>query len=157
MIGAPERTIHVGHSYGGLLAMLGAARFPERVAGVVLVDPMNPRFVGRTGDFVFSTAQRIEHPSTDREGALTRLMDGFRGLLAEVGAVEPTLPQPMVIITAGRPWWGRTDVDQARRQSHADMASASPRRRLIVAEHSQHDVPAQDPETIVTALKLLLL
>ena len=47
-IAAPERTIHVGHSYGALFALLSAARFPDRVQGVVLVDPMNPRFVEKT-------------------------------------------------------------------------------------------------------------
>ena len=156
-IAAPEKTVHVGHSYGALLALLAAARFPDRVQGVVLVDPMNPRFVERTGDFVFSTAQRIEHPATPRERALVRLIDGFRGLLGEVGAIEPTLPQPIVIVTAGRPWWGRAEIDQAWRQSHADIAAASPRRRLILAERSQHDVPRQEPEAIVTALELLQL
>ncbi len=155
-IAAPERTIHVGHSYGGLLAMLSAARFPDRVQGVVLVDPMNPRFVASTGDFIFSTVRPIEHPSNDRELALVRLVDGFRGLLGEVAATEPTLRQPMVIVSAGRGFWGPADVEQAWRQSHADMAAASPRRRLIVAERSQHDIPQQQPETIVAALKLLL-
>ena len=155
-VAAPERTIHVGHSYGGLLAMLGAARFPGRVEGVVLVDPMNPRFVERTGDFVFSTVRRPERPSTDQERALARMIDGFRGLVGEVGAVEPTLSQPMVIVTAGQPWWGREDVDRAWRQSHADMAAASPRRRLIVAERSRHLVPQDQPEAIVAAIAILL-
>ena len=155
-IAAPEKTIHVGHSYGALLALLSAARFPDRVQGVVLVDPMNPRFVERTGDFVFSTAQRPERPATTQERALVRMIDGFRGLLGEVGAVEPGLAQPMVIVSAGRPWWGRADVDQAWRQSHAEIAAASPRRRSIVAERSQHIVPQQEPEVVVTALKLLL-
>lgn len=154
-VGAPERTIHVGHSYGGLLAMLSAARFPDRVKGVVLVDPMNPRFVEKTGDFVFSTVQPIERPSTDRERALVRMMNGFRGLVGEVKAIEPTLPQPVVIVTAGQPWWGRVEIDQAWRQSHADIAAVSPRRRLIVAERSRHDIPRQEPETIVAALGLL--
>jgi pimeloyl-ACP methyl ester carboxylesterase len=155
-VAAPEKTIHVGHSYGGLLTLLAAARFPDRVQGVVLVDAMNPRFVEKTGDFVFSTVQRIENPSNDRERALVRLVDGVRGLLGEVGATERALLQPMVVVSAGRPWWGREDVDAAWRQSHAEIAAASPRRRLIVAERSQHDIPLQEPETIVTALKLLL-
>jgi pimeloyl-ACP methyl ester carboxylesterase len=155
-VAVPENTIHVGHSYGGLLTLLAASRFPDRVRGVVLVDPMNPRFVDRTGDFVFSTARRIEHPSTVQEHAVVRLMDGFPALLREVGSIEAALPQPMVIVTAGQAWWGREDVDQAWRQSHADMAAASPRRRLVVAERSQHGIPQQQPEVIVSAVRLLL-
>ncbi|HYR12390.1 MAG TPA: alpha/beta hydrolase family protein [Longimicrobium sp.] len=154
-VAVPEKTVHVGHSYGGLLALLSAARFPDRVQGVVLVDPMNPRFVASTGDFVFSTAQRIENPSTVREHATMRLINGFPDLLNKVGAAEPALVQPIVIVTAGRPWWGRADIDQAWRQSHTDIAAASPLRRLIVAQRSQHDVPQQEPETIVAAVTLL--
>jgi pimeloyl-ACP methyl ester carboxylesterase len=37
---APDRIV-VGHSYGGLLALLHAHLYPRRVRGVVLVDPMN--------------------------------------------------------------------------------------------------------------------
>lgn len=156
MVVVPERTIHVGHSYGGLLALLSAARFPDRVQGVVLVDAMNPRFVASTGDFVFSTVQRIENPSTDRERALVRLVDGVRGLLGEVAATEPTLVQPMVVLTAGRFWWGHEDIDRAWRQSHVDIVAASPRRRLLVADLSQHEMPLQQPEAILVALQLLL-
>jgi len=155
-IAVPVRTIHVGHSYGALLALLSAARFPDFVRGVVLVDPMNPRFVEKTGDFVFSTVQSPEHPSTVQERALVRMVNGFRFLLAEVSATESTLRQPMVIITAGRPWWGRADIDRAWRQSHAEMAAVSRRRRSIVAERSQHYIPQQEPETVVAAVKRLL-
>lgn len=38
--GATAPVILVGHSYGGLLALLFACRYRERVAGVVLVDPI---------------------------------------------------------------------------------------------------------------------
>ncbi|MCW5964171.1 MAG: alpha/beta hydrolase [Bryobacterales bacterium] len=38
--GARGRVVLVGHSYGGLLALLFACRYRGRVAGVVLVDPV---------------------------------------------------------------------------------------------------------------------
>ena len=40
-IGGPY--VLVGHSYGGLAIRLFASRFPEEVAGMVLVDPANPQ------------------------------------------------------------------------------------------------------------------
>ncbi len=38
--GAHRPVVLVGHSYGGLLALLFACRYRERVAGLVLVDPV---------------------------------------------------------------------------------------------------------------------
>jgi len=40
--------IFVGHSYGGLLARLFADRWPDEIAGVVLVDSSHPRQFGDT-------------------------------------------------------------------------------------------------------------
>lgn len=38
----PLPVLLVGHSFGGLLVQHFAARFPEKVAGIVLVDPLEP-------------------------------------------------------------------------------------------------------------------
>jgi hypothetical protein len=31
----------------------------------------------------------------------------FPGLIAAVDRLEPGLRQPMIVITAGKPWWGK--------------------------------------------------
>lgn len=67
-VGAPRRTIVVGHSYGALLALLHAALHPDDVIGLVLVDPMNPRFVEATGDFVHTTVPDISAPRRTASG-----------------------------------------------------------------------------------------
>jgi pimeloyl-ACP methyl ester carboxylesterase len=41
--------VFVGHSYGGLLARLFADRWPDEIAGVVLVDSSHPRQFGDPG------------------------------------------------------------------------------------------------------------
>jgi pimeloyl-ACP methyl ester carboxylesterase len=42
LAGISEPAVFCGHSFGGLLLRHFAARFPERVAGLVLVDPLMP-------------------------------------------------------------------------------------------------------------------
>ena len=37
-----ERAVVAGHSMGGTMALMIAAKCPERVAGIVLVGPVNP-------------------------------------------------------------------------------------------------------------------
>ena len=61
-LGTPPDRIVVGHSYGGLLSVLHAHLYPKRVRGLVLVDPMNARFVKATGDFVQSTVASHRAP-----------------------------------------------------------------------------------------------
>lgn len=42
VVGAPRPAILVGHSYGGLVAMIEAAEQPADVAGLILVDSSHP-------------------------------------------------------------------------------------------------------------------
>jgi pimeloyl-ACP methyl ester carboxylesterase len=154
-LGIPERRILVGHSYGGLMTLLHAARHPEEVVGLVLVDPMNPRFVSATGDFVYGTVPTIEAPANNRERALKRLTEGFDALLEEVARSEPSLRQPIAIVTAGEAWWGDAEADRAWRASHEAMA-ASEGRWLIVAKGSRHAIPGQRPDAIVAAVEGVL-
>jgi pimeloyl-ACP methyl ester carboxylesterase len=126
------------------------------VAGLVLVDPMNTRFIEATGDFIYSTVPKIPRPSTNRERAVVRMVATFPALIQRVARLEPGLRQPMVVIAAGKPWWGREDIDRAWRRSHEALAAAGERRRLVVAEGSDHGVPEERPEVIVASVREVL-
>lgn len=154
-LGTPPPTILVATSYGAMLALLHAALYPDRIVGLVLVDPMNPLFVQATGDFVQSTAPHIAKPENDRERVVVRMMRTFSDLTARTAAIEPGLEIPMIVLTAGEPWWGDEEIDRAWRQSHEVMAGRSDR-ELVVAEGSDHDVPEERPDLIVDAVKRLL-
>jgi pimeloyl-ACP methyl ester carboxylesterase len=152
----PPKTILVAHSYGAMLSLLNAARYSEGLEGVVLVDPMNTRFIKATGDFIFSTVPKITSPSTDRERTITRMVATFPGLIRKVERLEPGLRQRMIVISAGKRWWGKADIDEAWRKSHEALAAAGAQRKLVIAEGSDHDVPEERPDVIVTAVKELL-
>ena len=153
----PEDTVIVGHSYGGLLALDYAARHPQHLLGLVLVDPMNPRFIAATGDFVKSTAPEIDDPQSDRERTVVRMTQTLDGLADRVRASEPEIRAPMVIVTAGEPWWGDEAIDVAWRRSHQEMAVVAKNRRRVFAEGSEHDIPATRPAVIVDAVAALLV
>ncbi len=155
-LGTPPPTILVATSYGGMLALLHAALYPDHVVGLVLVDPMNPVFVQETGDFVQSTVPDIAEPENDRERVVVRMKRTFDDLTARTSAIEPGLEIPMIILTAGEPWWGDEEIDRAWRWSHEVMAGRSPNRELVVARSSDHDVPEERPDLIVSAVKRLL-
>jgi pimeloyl-ACP methyl ester carboxylesterase len=148
---APDRIV-VGHSYGGLLSLLHAHLYPARVRGLVLVDPMNARFVQATGDFVQSTVPHIERPVSAKDTAIARMVRSFDELARDSAASDTGLALPIVVITAGQPWWKKADIDRAWRDSHQSIANAAPHRRLVVAEGSDHDIPEKRPEAIVQAV-----
>jgi pimeloyl-ACP methyl ester carboxylesterase len=151
-LATPPGRLLVGTSYGGLLVMLHGHLYPVKVRGLVLVDPMNPRFVQATGEFVQSTAPHIEHATTSRDTALLRMVDTFDELVRDPDASDLGLQMPMVIVTAGEAWWGRRDIDRAWRTSHQAMAGGGPSRRLVIANGSNHDIAAKRPRAIVDAV-----
>jgi pimeloyl-ACP methyl ester carboxylesterase len=155
-LATPPQRVLVGTSYGGLLAVLHGHLYPDKVRGLALVDPMNPRFVQATGEFVQSTAPHIAHPTTSRDTALLRMVETFDELVHDPDASDIGLGMPMVIVTAGEAWWGRRDIDRAWRESHQAMAGAGPNRCLVIAEGSNHDIAAKRPQTIIDAVLSLV-
>lgn len=151
-LAVPGRTVLVGHSYGALLALLHAEEFAGQVEALVLVDPMNPRFVAKVGDWLTTTVPKITNPTSDREHVIQRMTRTMDSLSAHLLPLEPRLDVPMWVISAGTPWWGPDDVDAAWVASHEEMVAASPRRARIVATGTTHDIPSEAPEVIVSAI-----
>jgi pimeloyl-ACP methyl ester carboxylesterase len=157
-LGVPRPRVLLGHSYGGLMAMRHATRHPDEVAGVILVDAMNARFVEATGDFIHTTVPHIADPRTDGERAIARLVGTFDAFLSQVD--DAAVAQPMAVISANA-WWGRDGVEDHEiealwRASHEAIAAAAPNRWLVVAEGSRHAVPSMRPDTIVDAAARML-
>jgi pimeloyl-ACP methyl ester carboxylesterase len=155
-LGTPPARIVVGTSYGGIMAVLHAHLYPQAVRGLVLVDPMNPRFVRATGDFVHTTVPQIENPVSSKDSALVRLVSTFDRLIQDPDAGDADLRLPVVVLTAGVPWWRKPEIDRAWRASHESMAKAAPNRRLVVAEGSGHMIPEKRPDAILDAVVSLL-
>ena len=155
-LGVPTRRILVGHSYGGLMVLVHAQRHAEHVAGVVLVDGMNPIFLELTGDFVWGTVPQIASPANDGERALKRMVDTGPQAFAAAAEAEPLIAVPMVVISAGNAWWWEEHAVRAWRESHERLVAGWPQRRLVIAENSQHQVPRDRPDVVVAAIQSLI-
>lgn len=155
-LGVPESTVVVGHSYGAMLALLHAEEYSSRVEALVLVDPMNPRFVAEVGDWLETTVPTITNPTSNREHVIQRMTGTMDSLSAYLLLLEPQLDVPMWVVSAGTPWWGPEDVDAAWVASHQEMVAASPRRTRIVATGTTHDIPNEAPEVVVSVIERAL-
>ncbi|HET9332506.1 MAG TPA: alpha/beta hydrolase family protein [Gemmatimonadota bacterium] len=151
-LGVPERRILVGQSYGGLLVVVHADLDPDRIAALVLVEAMNSRFIRATGEFIYSTVPSYSDPADDSQRLIMRMTRTLEDLAARAHAVEPALRIPIVVITAGEPWWWKEGIPEAWSRSHTDIAAAAPGRELIVAEGSRHHVAADRPDVVVDAI-----
>ncbi|MEO8451922.1 MAG: alpha/beta hydrolase, partial [Gemmatimonadota bacterium] len=152
-----RRMVLVGHSYGGLLSLYHAAHQPDRVAGLVLVDPMNPIFVDKvTLAWLKTTVPDIPDPKTPKEVTITRMKRDMAEFVAATRPAGAAIRVPVVVITAGRPWFGKPPIDSAWRQSHEELVAAGKRRELVVATKSEHGIPATEPELIVGAVARIL-
>ena len=152
----PARRLVIGHSYGGLMAQVHADMFKDKIAGVVLVDAMNARFVDATGDFIQTTVPHITNPRNDIERAIARLVNTFPVMLNAARDAEPKIRAPLVVITSGRPMWSNRETEnKAWRASHEAIAAAAPGRRHMVAENSGHDVALDRPDAIIDAVMSL--
>ncbi|MEU6131667.1 alpha/beta hydrolase [Saccharopolyspora sp. NPDC047091] len=86
----PGPRVLVGHSLGGLYARLYAKRFPDEVAGLVLLDPTHEEIVQRLPT---EAAQRLRAWTTDVElpaDRLTAMRDAYRAAVGRALADWPT-------------------------------------------------------------------
>jgi pimeloyl-ACP methyl ester carboxylesterase len=154
---APGPVIMIGHSFGGLLSFLHAYRYPGRVAGLVLVDAMNPVFINRMGlDWMRQQVPDIRNPGNPREVVISRMTRTIAELTAQTDSAVRALQIPMVFITAGRPWWPEASVALAWSESHDTLAAGKANRRLLVAARSGHGIPTTEPGMVVEAVRQLL-
>ena len=166
----------VGASIAGFDVRVFASDYPERTAGLVLVDasheddahevPPMARFVpllstiGALRLFDVSFGQSIESlaPSVRQFAQATRFRAaGYQASADEITHIRESAEQvrssrrkltiPVLVVTGAR------GADENWRRSQQDQASLSERGCLIVAQQSGHVVAADQPEIVVDAIR----
>ncbi|MFQ3666097.1 MAG: alpha/beta fold hydrolase, partial [Sphingomonadaceae bacterium] len=156
--GVTGKVILVGHSAGGVQVRHAAAQRPERVAGLVLVDPTVPAmgeamlapFIARARTCLAALAAPGDppqgcrvRPPADPLAAWTQRLSELEELFAEP---VPDVAVPTLVLTAGKP------ASPAREALHAAIPGAQ---QKVVAE-SGHMMMFDAPEAIVAAVEALL-
>lgn len=147
----------VGFSFGGAIAQLYAATYPDDVAGIVLVESNHPLEVVQFAEHL--TPAQIDEDRTAMLGNPEH-MDAFVGL-DEVHAAGALPNVPLVVVTAGisegwPPGWDAETFDALRAAQQADLATLTDHGTQVIAATSGHHVPSQEPQTIVAAVEQVL-
>ncbi len=159
----------VGHSSGGLYARTFASRYPDDVAGLVLVDASHENTCERptvaelrtvlsmtTASRGVSRAKRMLAGRNDIEGAL-RLRSSFRWALLgeslalhrtarELAAAKPPPPVPTAVVSAGL-------ADDSWLDLQRDLAAQSVNSVHVIADGSGHFVHQDRPVIVVDAIR----
>lgn len=164
-LGLANAVIPLGHSWGGMLILVTACEHPEAVCGLVFLDAMNVEFI----DAIGGAEGLINHPLAqhpfDRSQPEKLTKPQLAALRVEAGMPDTvtfvktlSIPQhiPTRVITAGIPWWPKPEENQAWRGSHEHLAASVQDGKLLVADHSAHLVPYDQPEIIVAAVMELV-
>jgi pimeloyl-ACP methyl ester carboxylesterase/ketosteroid isomerase-like protein len=180
VLGAPPPYIHVGHSFGGPLGFAFARRYPDELAGLVLVDPTPPA-ADWLGAFDDIGVGRVGHEEFEQmfsrafEGApefLLMELDILSSYLSDPDASPwspPALSVPVAVLLAGAGYEvppdlpSTFDLDQQHQAlllrqvvNYAEWTRTVPDATMIVANNSRHCIHCWDPELVIGAIRRVL-
>ena len=149
ILGYKDKLILVGLSYGGYLVQLFASRYPELVSGLVLIDPMNVKFVDRFGlEHLNAVTPYFQNPTENDQKAGNRMVDFACESFAAMRGVELPKQVPVILITSGNPPFN----EDLWRGCHAEIIMNSDKNKLVIAEGNNHDIVEENPELVIQTI-----
>jgi pimeloyl-ACP methyl ester carboxylesterase len=158
----PGPYVFAAHSFGGLVARLYAATYPDEVVGLVLVDSAHEDYYGRLRALLTAAqwaAFTAPPPDLTDDPVFERLaIDASTDAMRAAAAASPLRPLPLVVLTHGRPFDWPPDAPAAEIEAlwlplQEDLAALVPGGRLVVAEESGHFIPGDQPELVIAAIR----
>ena len=162
----PGPYVLVGHSLGGLFALLYARTYPDQVSGIVLVDPTTPK----TRDLVSPAQWALFERSGIDPGP-----SPIPGYVSETYRISATLDQlhaagPMLRIpvtdlikTIPQPYRGQLPYpgtaadheafENALPAAHAALIQSIPGSKLVPVPHTTHDIHGERPDVVISAIR----
>ncbi|MEO6059645.1 MAG: alpha/beta hydrolase [Candidatus Limnocylindria bacterium] len=97
LAGVPRPAVVVGHSYGGIVALMETVEHPEDVAGLILIDSSHPAQRERVNAVMTEAQVELEREWYDQLAEILDLPASLQQAAAEYG---PLPAIPLTVITA---------------------------------------------------------
>ncbi len=158
----PGPYVLAAHSFGGLVARLYAATYPDEVVGLVLIDAAHEDYHDQLRALLTPsqwTTFTGPPPELADDPVFERLdIDASTSAMREAAAASPLRPLPLVVLTHGRPFDWPPGVPSAAVEAlwlplQEDLAALVPGGRLVVAEESGHFIQGDQPELVIAAIR----
>jgi pimeloyl-ACP methyl ester carboxylesterase len=149
------RLVFVAHSFGALLAQLYASLWPDAVAGLVFLDPNSPATMVALHD-IQTRPFKEGPPVTQRERAFARIDAAIWDTLTRV--YRAPIPQgiPLIVVSAEQGLFPEERQNTAFRLTHELIAVSVRDGRRVIAERSNHMIPAQRPDVVIESVADIL-
>lgn len=154
--------ILVGHSLGGFDVRLFAAKYPNEVAGIILVDSSQEDLEDRVLKNMTEEEKKTYLEKQKDQAQYFTSPDGSNSDIEksceQVREARNGLKDiPMTVIVAQE---GIDDTRDGRKgvwlELQKDMASLSTKSKLIIAKNSSHNIPGDEPDVIANAILEML-
>ena len=151
--GLPAPYVLVGHSFGGMNVRLFASRWPESVAGIVLVEATHEDFPSREALLRSSfDRRRVQNLVLLEREAVRQEFEAFDRSAEELRQAKSLPRVPIVVLSAGR-FEGSPAVQRLWLDFQDDFVGRYVGAVQRIAATSGHNVPADEPEAIVGAIR----
>ncbi|WP_246025997.1 alpha/beta fold hydrolase [Peribacillus cavernae] len=144
--------ILVGHSFGGVNVRLYATEFPEKVAGVILVDSTPADYRERFLPTMPAEFQEAYKKQFILEGTYDEFMESLNQLSENryLGSI------PLIVLSAGKKAYYSTESQALWHKMQKEILGISENSELIIAENSAHYIQNDRPEIVIGAIKRLI-
>ena len=168
--GVPGPYVLAGHSFGGLVARLYAATYPDEVVGLVLVDPFSEAVrAALTPDQWQTWLATNGVPPPDLLATYPEVeridIDASADEMERAAAAQPLRPLPLVVLSAGRT--GEMTPEQAAalppgypealmaalKANAAFVGTLLPDARVVSVADSGHYIQGEHPELVIDAIR----
>lgn len=147
-----------GWSVGGSYSRVYGARYPEQVAGVVLIDPAPDGFYDRAArehpESWKAMLEEQEHYVATREEGHRAEWAAWDTTLAEARASDAGLRAPIILLTATR---AEDEFQPIWMDEHRKWAGRMPNvHRHLLVENAGHAIFRDQPEVVIRAFRELV-
>ena len=153
--------ILVGHSLGGALVLLFAHAYPKEVAGLVLVDPADPRLDERLRSHMSAADWTAREKALDE--AMPAMSPTVKGELAacqksaeDLAKAFPLPAVPTVLLTGTKknPEFPGNPLEQdLKLELHNELMAKVPHGKHVLVPNSRHYIQNDAPEEVIKAIR----
>ncbi|MEW5838186.1 MAG: alpha/beta hydrolase [Pseudomonadota bacterium] len=145
----------VGHSLGGLYMQLYARRYPNEVAGLVLVDATHPEQLKGAGSKEnwpgwFNALLEVSLSET----ALKEL-EAISITGSEMLVLPAFTGKPVIVLSAQKPMEDDSEMAKYANAKRVDIARLHPGAKQVWVD-SGHAIPLENPEAVIAAVREIL-